>query len=72
MKKKISGIYKIENLINHKVYIGQSKDIKSRLYQHKHCESNKHLKHAFKNMGLKIFHLKLSKKHMIETIGRFS
>lgn len=23
MKKKISGIYKIENLINHKVYIGQ-------------------------------------------------
>lgn len=35
MKKKISGIYKIENLINHKVYIGQSKDIKSRFNQHK-------------------------------------
>ena len=33
MKKKISGIYKIENLINHKVYIGQSKDIKSILYK---------------------------------------
>ena len=27
---KISGIYKIENIINHKVYIGQSKNIISR------------------------------------------
>ena len=35
MKKKISGIYKIENLINHKVYIGQSKDINTRWSEHK-------------------------------------
>lgn len=35
MAKKICGIYKIENLINGKVYIGQSNDIKRRWYHHK-------------------------------------
>lgn len=29
------GIYKIENLINGKVYIGQSKDIKKRWNEHR-------------------------------------
>lgn len=36
----ISGIYKIENLINHKVYIGQSKDIYKRWYCHKYNTFN--------------------------------
>lgn len=36
----ISGIYKIENLINHKVYIGQSKDILERFKQHINCAVN--------------------------------
>ena len=31
----ISGIYKIENLINHKVYIGQSVNIYKRWKEHK-------------------------------------
>lgn len=31
----ISGIYKIENLINHNIYIGQSCNIYSRWYSHK-------------------------------------
>lgn len=62
MKKKISGIYKIENLINHKVYIGQSKDIKFRLYQHKHCESNKHLKCAFEKYGIENFSFEIIKE----------
>jgi hypothetical protein len=30
----LSGIYKIENLQNHKVYIGSSKNMYTRLYQH--------------------------------------
>lgn len=30
----VSGIYKIENKINHKVYIGQSKNIRVRFYTH--------------------------------------
>lgn len=37
------GIYKIENLVNHKVYIGQSVDIKNRLRHHKQMlKNNKH------------------------------
>ena len=59
------GIYKIENLINGKVYIGQSTDIKERWAKHKRVifENNKKSeikKHyplylAFKNMELRIF-----------------
>ena len=62
MKKKISGIYKIENLINHKVYIGQSKDIKSRFNQHKSGETNKHLKHAFEKYGIENFSFEIIKE----------
>lgn len=40
----ISGIYKIENLINHKVYIGQSIDIYKRWNEHKYSAFNKKLK----------------------------
>ena len=29
------GIYKIENLVNHKVYIGQSKNIERRFREHR-------------------------------------
>jgi group I intron endonuclease len=36
MKKSISGIYKITNLINGKAYIGEAKDIYSRWYEHRH------------------------------------
>ena len=35
---KKSGIYKIENLINHHVYIGQSKNIYSRYFNHHKCD----------------------------------
>jgi len=30
----ISGIYKIENVVNHKVYIGQSIDVYRRFKEH--------------------------------------
>lgn len=41
-KIPISGIYKIENIINHKVYIGQSKNVIARCFSHlqpkgEHC-----------------------------------
>lgn len=36
----ICGIYKIENLVNGKSYIGQSVDIKSRWRQHRNTSSN--------------------------------
>lgn len=41
-KEKICGIYRIENLINHKSYIGQSVDIYSRWYDHKWELKNNH------------------------------
>ena len=34
-REKICGIYKIENLVNGKVYIGQSVDIYKRWIEHK-------------------------------------
>lgn len=42
-KEKISGIYKIENLVNNKVYIGSSKNIYKRWADHKNSlRNNKH------------------------------
>lgn len=49
------GIYKIENLINGKVYIGQSIDIIKRWQSHKNCIEDKPLYRAFKKYGLKNF-----------------
>lgn len=41
--KQLCGIYCIENIVNHKKYIGQSVDIKSRWRQHKfHFRNNRH------------------------------
>lgn len=43
MKSKICGIYCIENLLNHKKYIGQSIDINTRIYNHKrHLRLNRY------------------------------
>ena len=36
----MTGIYKIENIVNGKVYIGQSVDIKRRWSAHKKCKTN--------------------------------
>lgn len=38
---KICGIYKIENLCTHKVYIGASTDIHRRMIAHRSCSGNK-------------------------------
>ncbi len=50
------GIYKIENKINGKVYIGQSIDIKTRWYNHqkelnRNKHHNKHLQNAWNKYG---------------------
>lgn len=53
------GIYKIENLINHKVYIGQSKQIEYRWKQHidraKNLEYKTHLYLAIRKYSLENF-----------------
>jgi group I intron endonuclease len=51
----IAGIYKIENLINGKVYIGQSIHIFERWKQERSGSINKHVKNAFLKYGLNNF-----------------
>lgn len=60
MRNKISGIYKIENKINHKVYIGQSRDLHERRLGHL-CglrngnHYNKHLQASVNKYGINNF-----------------
>ena len=61
------GIYKIENLINHKVYIGQSVAIKDRLRHHKQMlNKNKHfcshLQHSWNKYGVNNFSFEILEK----------
>lgn len=55
-----SGIYKITNLINNKVYIGQSRDLKTRIYKHNYYlknnqHINKHLQNSYNKYGIESF-----------------
>ena len=59
---RISGIYKIENTVNHKVYIGQSKDIIKRLNDHIKDEGNDHLRNSFEKYGLDKFSFEIIKE----------
>lgn len=49
------GIYKIENKINKKIYIGQSSDIKERLNSHKMCREDSKIDNAIKKYGKENF-----------------
>jgi group I intron endonuclease len=59
-----SGVYIIENMINHKKYIGSSKNIKRRLIVHKsslrhNTSPHHHLQFAFNKYGEKNFDFRL-------------
>ena len=59
-KEKICGIYCIENIINHKKYIGQSQNVFRRMYNHKNLlRNNKHhnayLQNSWNKYGEKSF-----------------
>ena len=58
---EITGIYKIENLINHKVYIGQSIHVIRRLKEHVKCEYNEHLNNSFIKYGFDNFSFEVLK-----------
>lgn len=52
MREKICGVYKITNMVNGKIYVGSSKDIKTRWSQHKkklnsETHGNSHLQSAW-------------------------
>ena len=55
-KQKICGVYKITNIVNGKIYIGSSKDILNRWYQHERNldegnHGNAHLQNAWDKYG---------------------
>lgn len=61
---KITGVYFIRNMFNHKIYIGSSKDVRKRLLEHyrllklnKHI--NRHLQSAFNLCGEECFAFRL-------------
>lgn len=56
------GIYTIKNNINNKLYVGQSWDINKRIYEHKHCEHNKHLQRAYDKYGIDNFEFSVIKE----------
>lgn len=71
--KKICGIYKIENLINHKVYIGQSVDITKRWSEHKRKLKNnwhvsRHLQRAWNKYGSNKFAFKVIEECEIDKL----
>ena len=49
------GIYKIENNINHMIYIGQSIDIENRFIQHKNNKNNYDIHVALREYGIENF-----------------
>lgn len=53
----IGYIYKFENKINGKIYIGKTKNIKERIYQHNHVTRNKNTKfgNALRKYGINMF-----------------
>ena len=60
---RTSGIYKIENKLNQKVYIGQSKDIRRRFYYHANGTGcNPHLYRSFQKYGLENFTFEILKE----------
>lgn len=55
-----SGIYKIENLVNGKLYIGRSNNLKARQSSHwnqlkRNVHTNTHLQHAWNQLGNESF-----------------
>lgn len=72
MEKHI-GIYCIENLINNKKYIGQSVDLKDRLYGHKtklkhNKYKNRHLQFSVNKYGLENFSFYIIEECSIECL----
>lgn len=69
----ISGIYEIKNILNDKVYIGSSKNIKTRVYNHlKDLISNKHpnkkLQNSWNKYGSNSFIFSFKEECLIENL----
>lgn len=60
--KRVAGIYKIENLINHKVYIGQSLDVYRRFIAHINAKDTTKFHNSLRKYGYKNFSFELIKE----------
>jgi len=60
--KRVAGIYKIENLINHKVYIGQSLDVYRRFIAHINAKDTTKFHNSLRKYGYKNFSFDLIKE----------
>lgn len=60
--QKVAGIYKIENLINHKVYIGQSLNIYQRFRQHIRAKDNTYIHRSLRKYGVDNFSFEVIKE----------
>ena len=70
MSKVMTGIYKITNMVNGKVYIGQAKDIEKRWKEHKREFRYKRkekivLYKAMKKYGFENFDFEISKNKLV-------
>lgn len=63
------GIYKIENLINHKIYIGQSIHIKRRWMEHCIPSSNSVISKAIHKYGKENFSFQILEECSIEELN---
>lgn len=61
---EIAGIYKIQNLINNKIYIGQSINIEYRFYQHKHTKDKYYIHRAIQKYGETNFSFEILEKNL--------
>lgn len=72
----VCGIYKITNILNNKVYIGQAKDIKKRLQEHMKCglgidcPANNKLYDAMKEDGLENFTFEILEECPVEDLNK--
>ena len=67
----LPGIYKLTNLVNGKIYVGKSVNLKRRLNQHKNNECETFIKNAIKKYGLVNFRISIlevfpSRNHLID------
>ena len=73
-KEKICGIYMIKNLINGKVYIGQSRGIKNRISRHKsdlrkNKHGNSHLQFSWNKYGIDNFEFSIVEECEVENLN---
>lgn len=59
-----TAIYKWTNLINHKIYIGQTRNFYNRMMAYRNGAFNRHMKHAVNKYGIDNFDVTILEKDL--------